>query len=263
MTTTAPQQVLAADLLAPVTATLKAMYGAEPPSNLVPDLVVLDDSGWRLASRLIDGSLLADLLDWARRRWQASVHAAAALAWKSYCYCVAMPAVLGWAAARRVPLLRPADVLIRFDDRRRSLAIGLRRSVAVAVLPSDPLARCGFPQVRVVRDDDQLLVTLRESLLDGHLTPVLDAIHARARVGARTLRGSISSGIAHGMLRAAGVLPGLTAADINTLLWTLGVQDLVELVPGPAGDLTVRRKTCCLAFTLPKRKVCASCCIKA
>jgi hypothetical protein len=65
------------------------------------------------------------------------------------------------------------------------------------------------------------------------------------------------------MLRAAGVLPGLTAADINTLPWTLGVQDLVELVPGPAGDLTVRRKTCCLTFTLPKRKVCASCCIKA
>jgi ferric iron reductase protein FhuF len=33
-------------------------------------------------------------------------------------------------------------------------------------------------------------------------------------------------------------------------------------VPGPTGELTVQRKTCCLAFTLPQPKVCAGCCLR-
>jgi hypothetical protein len=264
VTTVVPHRIAGADLLAPITSTLRAMFGTDDLPGLTPGLVVpeLSSTEWISASRLIDGSRLPDLLDSAKRRWQASPHAAAALAWKAYTYWLSLPAVLGWASARRVPLLYPDDVLMHFEDQRPLLTLGFRRSVAVAVLPSDPLALSGLPQVRVVRDDAALLGALRASLLDAHLGPMLDAIHAEVRVGPRTLLGSVSSGIAHGILRAADVLPGSTAEHIGTLLTTLGVEDLIELVPGPSGELTVQRKTCCLAFTLPQPKICSGCCIK-
>jgi hypothetical protein len=90
----------------------------------------------------------------------------------------------------------------------------------------------------------------------------VDAIHREVRVGARTLLGSLASGIAYGVLRAADVLPGSTIGNITTLLRGLDLDDLVELVPGPGGDITVQRKTCCLAFTLPEPKLCTGCVIK-
>jgi hypothetical protein len=264
VTTVVPHRIAGADLLAPITSTLRAMFGTDDLPGLTPGLVVPEHSEakWIPASSLVDGARLPDLLESATRRWQASPHAAAALAWKAYTYWLSLPVVLGWASARRVPLLYPDDVLMHFEDQRPLLTLGFRRSVAVAVLPSDPLALSGLPQVRVVRDEAALLGALRTSLLDAHLVPMLDAIHAEVRVGARTLLGSVSSGIAHGILRAADVLPGSTVEHIGTLLTTLGVEDLIELTPGPHGELTVQRKTCCLAFTLPQPKICSGCCIK-
>jgi ferric iron reductase protein FhuF len=116
-----------------------------------------------------------------------------------------------------------------------------------------------------------MLGVLRESLLDAHLAPLVEAIHARVKVGTRTLLGSVSSGIAYGVLRTAGVVSGSTGPAstagsveaIGTLLRALDLDDLIELVPGPSGEPTVRRKTCCLAFALPESKICAGCCIKA
>jgi ferric iron reductase protein FhuF len=142
------------------------------------------------------------------------------------------------------------------------VTLGLRADTPVAVLPSDPLALSGLPQVRVVPDEAALLATLRTALLDEHLTPMLDAIHDRVRLGKRTLLGSLSSGVAYAVLRSADVLPGSSAATIDTLLGALGVDDLVEIVPAANGKLDVQRKTCCLAFTLPTPKICAGCCIK-
>lgn len=252
----------AAQPLAPVTATLQAMFGTSTAlPGLAPDLLVPDPSGWLPAADLAGGSL-DTLLTSSHQRWQAQPHAAAALAWKAYTYWLALPAVLGWASARRVPLLTGTDVLIHFNDPRPLVTLGLHRDITVAVLPSDPLALSGHPQVRVVADEAALLEELRRSLLDEHLTPLLDAIHAKVRLGKRTLLGSLSSGIAYAVLRSADVLPGSSAETISTLLRTLDIEDLIELVPGRAGQLDVQRKTCCLAFTLPKPKVCMGCCIK-
>ncbi len=250
--------------LAPVTATLRAIFGTSTGlPGLAPDLLVHDRAGWLPATELVNGNRLPDLLDAARRRWNAQPHAAAALAWKAYTYWLALPAVLAWTSSRRVPLLRPADVLVHFEDHRPLLTIGLDRDITVAVLPSDPLALTGLPQVRVVADEEQLLHELRVSLLDEHLTPLLDAIQAEhVRVGARTLLGSLASGVAYGVLRAADVVPGSVVHTIDTLLAALDVQDLIELVPGAGGQLTVQRKTCCLAFTLPQPKLCSGCCIR-
>jgi hypothetical protein len=248
--------------LAPITATLRAVFGTSTRlPGLAPDLLVSADERWKPAARLADDDL-PTLLDRARLRWNAQPHAAAALAWKAYTYWLALPAVLGWASARRVPLLTADDVLIHFDDPQPLVTIGLRSDIGVAVLPSDPLALAGLPRVRVVADDAALLAEFRRSLLDQHLTPLLDAIYGMVRVGKRTLLGSLSSGIAYGVLRSADVVPGSSIETIGTLLSAFEIEDLIELVTGPGGKLDVQRKTCCLAFTLPQPKICAGCCIR-
>lgn len=170
--------------------------------------------------------------------------------------------VLGWASARRVPLLDPADVLIHFADRDQLLTLGLRGSTTVAVLPGDPLALTGGPGVRVVAGEAALLDALRATLLDAHFAPLIAAIQAEVRIGTRTLLGSVASGIAHGILRASDALPGSSTESIGTLLDALDLGDLVDLVPGPAGEPTVQRRTCCLAFTLPQPKICQGCCVR-
>jgi len=250
------------DPLAPVTATLRAMFGTSTQlPGLAPDLMVTDPDRWAPTADLANGAL-DELLESARRRWNAQPHAAAALAWKAYTYWLALPAVLGWASARRVPLLTGQDVLMHFRDPRPLVTIGMRAEIPVAVLASDPLALTGNPRVRVVADETALLAELRRSLLDEHLTPMLDAIHRRVRLGNRTLLGSLSSGVAYGVLRSADVLPGSSAETIDVLLTALGIDDLIELVPDRTGRLDVQRKTCCLAFTLPQPKICQGCCIK-
>jgi hypothetical protein len=253
---------LAEQPLAPVTATLRAMFGTSTElPGLAPDLLVHDEAGWMPSTRLPDDQLPV-LLGAAERRWNAQPHAAAALAWKAYTYWLALPAVLGWASARRVPLLGARDVLMHFDDPRPLVTIGLRHDIDVAVLASDPLALSGLPQVRVVPDEAALLGELKRSLLDEHLTPLLDAIHGMVHLGQRTLLGSLSSGVAYAVLRSADVLPGSSAETIGTLLSALDVEELIELVPGRNGKLDVQRKTCCLAFTLPEPKICSGCCIR-
>ncbi|GGN96000.1 hypothetical protein GCM10010112_86820 [Actinoplanes lobatus] len=249
-------------LLAPVNATLRAMFGTstEVP-GLAPDLVVRDLAGWTPTARLADVHL-DTLLDAARRRWNAQAHAAAALAWKAYTYWLALPAVLGWASARRVPLLTSTDAVMHFDDPRPLVTLGMRPDIPVAVLPHDPLALSGLPQVKVVADEDALLAEFRRALFEQHLEPLLDAIHGRVRLGRRPLLGSLASGIAYGVLRSADAVPGSSAATIDRLLGALGIRDLIDLEPDPNGRLDVRRKTCCLAFTLPQPKVCPGCCIK-
>lgn len=249
--------------LAPVRATLRATFEADQLSGLAPGLLVTDPMGWLPATTLTDGTRLPDLLDAAGLRWQAAPHAATALAWKAYTYWLALPPVLGWASARRVPLVRAGDVLFHFKEHRPLVTVGLRPGIRVAVLPGDPLAAAGVPEIVVVPDEAALLAALRGSLLDEHLHPMLEQIQSRVRLGRRTLLGSLASGVAYGVLGAADALPGSTVANIATLLETLDVADLIELVSGPGGQLTVQRKTCCLAFTLPEPKICSGCCIRS
>jgi hypothetical protein len=261
MTAALHRGLLAAQPLAPVTATLDAMFGvgADLP-GLARGLHVAHRAGWTTAADLITTGL-PDLLRAAEHRWSAQPHAAAALAWKSYTYWLTLPAVLGWASARRVPLLRADDVLVHFEDHRPLLTLGLAPDITVAVLPNDPIAAAGLPHVQVVADENALLGAFRTSLLDQHLTPMLDALHGQVRLGTRTLLGSVASGMAHAVLRSADLVPGSSSETIAALTGALGVADLIELVKRPGGRLEVQRKTCCLAFTLPQPKVCSGCCI--
>ncbi|WP_122982627.1 hypothetical protein [Actinoplanes teichomyceticus] len=237
------------------------MFGGVDVPALASGLTVHDRSGWVSAARLA-GPDLTTLLESAGRRWGAQPHAAAALAWKTYTYWLALPAVLGWASARRVPLVTADNVVMNFDNPAVMITLGLRPGTPVAVLPTDPLALGRHPDAHVVPDEETLLAEFRRALVDEHLAPLLDSIHNRVRLGKRPLLGSLASGIAYGILRSADITPGSSAESIDRLLGALDIRDLIDLAPAANGTLDVRRKTCCLAFTLPKPKLCPGCCIK-
>jgi hypothetical protein len=216
--------------LAPVIATLRDMesrLGSDPVHGLAPGLVLPNPTGWTPATELISGAGLTSLLDTAKQRWRAQPAAAAALAWKSYTYWLAMPGLIGYAAARRVPLPRPANVLARYSVHQPFLTMALHRPT-VAVLRTDPLAASvppnsgppnsgrltaahgdltaahGDPDIVVCADDAALLAEFRRALLDEHLDVMLAAIRDRVNLGRRTLLGSLASGVAHALDRAGG-----------------------------------------------------------
>lgn len=121
--------------------------------------------------------------------------------------------------------------------------------------------------VAVVPDDQALLLALHEALLAQHLLPLLDQIRSTVNIGRRTLLGLIASGVAYAVVRTAPALPygagpDATIATAHRLLDALGVADLVELRKEGSGEVAVQRRTCCLAFTLPKPKICSGCCIR-
>jgi ferric iron reductase protein FhuF len=215
------------DGLDPVIEALRGMFGTSTAlPGLAPGLVVPDTRGWWPASAL-PGELLDGWLAGAQRTWPGSVAAAAALAWKSYVYWLTLPAILGWALHDRFPLISAGNTVVRLTG--SGVRIGLR--------PGTPMAS----------GTDHL----REALLDDHLTPLLDALHRTTRVGRRTLLGSVASAVTYPLQRTG------TGAKADGLLADLGVRDLVE-----ADGTAWRRRTCCLAFTLPRPRVCPDCCIK-
>jgi hypothetical protein len=258
----APTAVRALDALAPVRDALQAMAAdpSRPMRGISPDLAAYGP-GWVPATDLTSGAAIDDLLAAARVRWEASPHAAAALAWKAYVYWVALPAVLGYTGARRVPLLRPDAVRVRWSTTAPFLKVALvPEEVEVAVLGSDPLAASAGP-LRIATDDEELLALLRASLLDDHLEPLMAQVRGRVHLGRHALLGSVASGIGHALARSADVLTGPTLEIAHDMLAALDLDGLVDLAPAPVG-LTVHRRTCCLAFTLPTPKICTDCCIR-
>jgi hypothetical protein len=268
------------DPLAPLITTLAALP-AKPElpglTGLVPGLRLrppLGD-GWVEATALLGEAAggcgdaicyepIDALLDTAKQRWSASPHVAAALAWKCYSYWTALPAILGYAICRRVPLMTPDAVAVRWSQQQPFLTVGLL-DVRVAVLASDPIALDPASSgIVVVPDEDTLRGLLKSSLLEAHLSPLVDRLRTRVHIGRRTLLGSLASGVAHGLSRATDALPGPTLAVAEDLLSLLDVDDLVSLTPAErGGGLSVHRRTCCLAFTLPEPKICAGCCIRS
>lgn len=265
MVLTTNHDALAASL-SPVVATLRdvaARHGDSTVRGLTPGLLVDDPTGWIPASELITGPGLERLLATAELRWKAQPHVAAALAWKCYSYWLALPALVGYAGARRVPLPALDDVLVQYSEQQPFLRLALRRPF-VAVLENDPLAAGGArPGMLVHKDDAALLRELKRSLIDDHLDALMAGIRGQVHVGRRTLLGSLASGVAHALYRASDSVPGPILPMIDEVLAALGVQDLVDITTDPAtGGLHIARRTCCLAFTLPEPKVCRGCCIR-
>ncbi len=217
--------------------TVGTRRGPAAVHGLASGLLVEEPSAdWLPAHRFTDGSALPDLIEAARVRWSAGPAAASALAWKSYAYWTALPAVLGYATGQ-VPDMSAGNVLVRLHGDPPFLEIGLR---SPTVATSGDLA--GY---------------LRRTLYDEHLAAVLDGLHRRSRLGRRTLLGSLASAVAYSLTRSADAIARPVPPTAATVLRALGVADLVEITP----DLRVQRRTCCLAFTLPEPKICSGCCL--
>ncbi|MGK5683150.1 hypothetical protein [Actinoplanes sp. URMC 104] len=242
------------DFAAPALAALRAGFGTrEALAGLAPGLVVPDPRGW-IPADLLAADDTGLLLAAAQRRWRTRPHVAAALMWKAYSYWLSVPAAFSWVAARRVPHLSAGQVLVRLDS-VAPVRLGLRPGIGVSVLPDDPLARDPAPHVEVVPDEAALLTSLRRVLLDEHVTPVLDAFRGAVRISRRPLLGSLAAGVAHATRHAVRSVPGASPSAVGTLLGALDLADLVEVTAGQ-----VRRRTCCLAITLPQPRICTDCC---
>jgi ferric iron reductase protein FhuF len=152
-------------------------------------------------------------------------------------------------------------VRVHYSPAQPFVRLGLHEPVT-AVLATDPVAATDAPGLLVVPDEAALLGALRRSLVEQHLEPLVARLGDAVHLGHRTLWGSVASGVAYGLSRAADAIPGSTLEVATTLLDTLDAADLVELTPRAGGGLDIRRRTCCLAFTLPTPKVCTTCCIR-
>jgi ferric iron reductase protein FhuF len=210
-------------------------------------------------SALADGSRIGELLADSARLWGGSPHASAALAWKTYCYWVLVPAVLGYVSARRVPLLE-ADNFVFTVSEDEPMFSGRQVLPRFAALHDDPMADA--PGVETVAGDAALLERMRVSLFEEHLEPVLEAIRREVRIGRRTLLGSLASGIAYATANcsSAGREPAEVVA--KNLLETFDVADLVDVATDEHGRLVYRRHTCCLAFTIDGCGTCSTCCVR-
>lgn len=246
-----------------IAATLVSIRGSAAAFGIADDLVLgptTAGDGWRPATGLLAGDGVEPLLATPRLLWNAQPHAAAALAFKQYTYWLAMPAVLGWATARRVPLLDAGNVAVRHRDTAPHVTLGMLRPT-VAVLPDDPAA--GAPGTRVVADSAALLDTLCASLLDAHVTPLVAAVRDRVRIGAHTLYGQLAAAVCYALAAAgpAALLDEPTDAA-DRLLAALGLTGEAALTHAADG-LAVRRNTCCLAFVTPglRGRLCPDCCV--
>ncbi len=212
------------------------------------------------AAELAAGERIEELMGTAAALWGGSAHANAALAWKTYCYWTLAPVVLGYVAARRVPVMDAANTVFSVAEDTPMFSVRQIRPRFLA-LPHDPCA--AHPDVEVVANEADLLDRLRATVFDAHLAPVLESFLARVRVGRRTLMGSVASGIAYGVAAVAQVVPDPDDVLAKTLLDALDVADLVDVKTDEEGRLVYRRRTCCLALTIDGNRTCSTCCVRA
>lgn len=210
-------------------------------------------------AELAAGERIEELMGTAAALWGGSAHANAALAWKSYCYWTLAPVVLGYITARRVPVLDASNAVFRVAEEAPMFSVRQLRPRFLA-LPHDPCA--SHPDVAVVANEALLLDRLRATVFDAHLAPVLDAFLARARVGRRTLMGSVASGIAYGVASIAQVVPDPDDVLAKTLLDAFDVSALVDIRTDEVGRLVYQRRTCCLALTIEGNRTCSTCCVQ-
>ncbi|MDQ4086140.1 MAG: hypothetical protein M3165_10015 [Actinomycetota bacterium] len=185
---------------------------------------------WQPATRFADARTVVGtgLLDRPARRWGAAPHTAAALGWKAYSWWLVNPVALAFAAGRPLPRLDLHNVEVALREERPYAEFRV-------------LDRAPLPHADVVE-------RLRETLLQQHLAPVIEALTTATRIGRRTLWGSVAEAVAQPLLARGD------AQGAERLLHGLGLAHLVTVDRG----LVVRR-TCCQAIAVPGLGVCDSC----
>ncbi|WP_107259430.1 ferric iron reductase [Plantactinospora sp. BB1] len=250
-----------AGVLAPTIRLMPRLHGRTGPEQvaIAEPLVVTDVAGWLPAVGLVAGAGLERLLSGKVRTLRVPLHVSAVLTWKAYTYWLTLPAVAGYLSSRRVPVLSAGNMLVRVSRREPWVVLGMRNPL-VTVLATDPSAGAGA--TRVVPDEAVLLRTMREAIVERHLRPLALAVCDLTRIGERPLRGGLANAVARHVQRAPGLAGEEALATAGTLLRALGVEDLVRLDLTGTGALRVRRRTCCMAFTVSGLDPCESCALR-
>jgi ferric iron reductase protein FhuF len=189
---------------------------------------------WIPATDLVSGERLDDLFALPERLWAAPAHAAVVLAWKAYTYRLIQPLAKAWTSARQVPVLSADNVRFRVQKSAPYVVVELR---------------CQDP---VTFSDEQLqLAFLRDTLIDGHLKPLMERTKETRRISERVLWGQAATAIAYSF---ADHSPS-AATDCNRFTDLLPLTGLA----GIGEDDAVWQSTCCLAFASPGLTACRTC----
>lgn len=193
---------------------------------------------------------------------------AASLLVQAWAVSVTRAAIASLVGARRVPDLAASNTVLSFDGDGRPTGVSLRTPRFAALAGDDEAATA--PGVELVNDDETLFAWARAHLFDGHLGPLVEAIHDLAPVGRRLLWGNVAAATAGGFAALSAQEPYRHEADrligdAQRLLDDPGspTWGLAEVfaVPHDGGTrLFVRRQTCCLRYRLPDAPpTCLSC----
>ena len=190
--------------------------------------------GWIPAADLVSGARLEELFALPERLWAAPAHAAAVLAWKAYTYRLVQPLAQAWTSTRQIPVLSADNVRFRVQPSAPYVLVELRCQDTVT-LP-DERSRLDF---------------LRDTLIDGHLRPLIERTRESRRIGERVLWGQAATAFAYCF---ADHSPA-AAADCALFTELLPVTGLA----GVGEDNAVWQTTCCLAFAAPGLTACRTC----
>jgi ferric iron reductase protein FhuF len=193
---------------------------------------------------------------------------ATSLLCQAWAVSVTRAAIACLVGARRVPDMASSNTVLLFDGDGRPSGATLvaPRFAAVA---GDEEAEAD-PRAEIVADDDALFAWAQRRLFDGHLGPLVEALHDVAPVGRRLLWGNVAA-VAAGGFAALSTLPEHPFDPEHLLIEAPRLLDrpgsptegLAELFPVPHGDgtrLFVRRQTCCLRYRLSDAPpTCLSC----
>ena len=192
---------------------------------------------------------------------------AASLLLQAWAVSVTRPAIAGLVGSRRVPDLAASNTILHFDETQRPTGTALV-TPRFAVVEGDEAA--ADSRAESVANDDALFAWVRSRLFDGHLGPLVEALHDVAPVGRRLLWGNVAAA-------TAGAFAALTALEphpfdpehvlpeaARLLDWpgspTAGLAELFSVTRHGATRLFVRRATCCLRYRLPDAPpTCLSC----
>jgi hypothetical protein len=218
---------------------------------------------------LVDGpGLLQKIRAFGRSIGTDEIPVAASLLLQAWAVSVTRAAISSLVGGRRVPDLAASNTVLSVDREGRPVGASLR-APRFAALAGDTEAATA-PGVVLVDGEEALFAWARTQLFDGHLGPLVEAIHDLAPVGRRLLWGNVAAATAGGFAALSAQRRYRNDAvrlitDARQLLDspdspTWGLAE-VFAVPHDGGTrLFVRRQTCCLRYRLPDASpTCLSC----
>jgi ferric iron reductase protein FhuF len=224
-----------------------------------------DEPDWQPMTEFLGGEGLDRALELTGRNRRIEQDPVAAASWfvLSYVRLVVSPVVTGWYLVNRVPEVAVANMAIRPDpDGGGSHELGVFDGTCT-VLSNDPCA--DRPDARTVADQAALTADMVSTLISGHVTPLVEAIDARVRIGSRLLWGNVSHRVVnrfHDLVEAGGSLEkacqGIDALCDAPDSPLRGLSRLDEYNSDGTHTLATRL-TCCLRYKHPGQSKCSTC----